>query len=52
MEELFYQYNYPSIEKFKKILKDNNVKVSNQEITDFINNQKSSQLHKPVQNIK
>ena len=37
MEELFYQYNYPSIEKFKKILKDNNVQVSNQEITDFIN---------------
>jgi len=52
MEELYKQFNYPSFDKFKKILKLNNVIASNKEILDFIKTQTINELHKPTQKIK
>ncbi len=52
MEELYKNYNHPSATKFKEILKQNNVKATNKEINDFVNNYTINQLHKPVSNYK
>lgn len=52
MEELYYKYNFPSLEKFKQILKINKVNVSNKDVVNFIEKQNVKQLHKPTQNIK
>ena len=52
MEELYVKYNYPGIDKFKKILKANNINYTAKEVTDFINKQSIQQVHKPVQEIK
>jgi len=52
MEELYIKFNYPSIHKFKQILKANGVNVKTKEVEEFISKQSVTQLHKPVANIK
>lgn len=48
MEEIYKKYNFPSVAKFKQILKLNDVKATNKEIEEFIKNKNVNQLHKPV----
>lgn len=50
MEELYKKFNYPSLEKFKIILKNHNVPYTNKEVNEFIENQVSFQLHKTTNN--
>jgi hypothetical protein len=52
MEDLYVKYNYPSIDKFKKILKANGIIYTSKEVTEFIKKQSIQQVHKPVQNVK
>jgi len=52
MEELYKKYNYPSVAKFKEILKQNNIKATNKEIDKFVKSRAVNLLHKPVSNYK
>lgn len=52
MEELYIKFNYPSIQKFKQILKANDINVKAKEVEEFVSKQSVTQLHKPVTNIK
>jgi hypothetical protein len=46
MEELYEKFNYPSLAKFKQILKEKN--ISTKGVEEFIKNQNVAQVHKPV----
>lgn len=52
MDELYTKYNFPSADKFKKILKANGLNFTSKEVTNFISNQSIQQVHKPVLDIK
>ena len=52
MEDIYKKFNYPSLAKFKEILKLNNIIVSNKDVKDFLNKQSINQVHKPVTNLK
>jgi hypothetical protein len=52
MEALYEKFNFPSLEKFKTILKNNDITVSHAEVKKFIDNRSIRQIHKPVHNIK
>ena len=52
MEELYKTYNYPSIGKFKEILKLNGINATHKEIKTFVNSYSVNELHKPTQNMK
>lgn len=52
MEELYNKYNFPSIDKFKKLLKANGINYTPKELSNFINKQSIQQVHKPVTEIK
>ena len=50
LQEFYLKYDFPGIDKFYKIAKTNNVKVTYKQIKEFIENQKVSQLHKKAPN--
>jgi hypothetical protein len=52
MEQIYREYNYPSLKRFSEILKEKGLKKSQKEVKDFIETQKVGQLHKPVQKVK
>ena len=52
MEQIYREYNYPSLKRLSEILKEKGLKKTQKEIKTFIENQKVSQLHKPVQKVK
>lgn len=52
MEDIYREYNYPSLKRFTEILKDRGLKKSQKEIKEFIEKQNVGQLHKPVQKVK
>jgi hypothetical protein len=46
LQDLYLKYDFPGIDKFYKIAKQNKLNVTYKQIKDFIENQKVSQLHK------
>ena len=48
MEELYKKFNYPSAAKFHKILKDEGVNISLNQVKEFLANQSVDQIHKVV----
>ena len=48
MEELYEKYGYPSLEKFKLILKKHNIVKTSKEVQIFLQSQNVHQLHKTV----
>jgi hypothetical protein len=52
MEDLYKQNNFPALNRFSQLLKENGIKKTQKEIKDFIEKQNVNQLHKPVQKVK
>jgi len=52
MEQIYKEYNYPSLKRLTEILKEKGIKKTQKEIKEFIKNQEVSQLHAPVQKVK
>ena len=52
MEAFYEEHNYPSVKHFYKLLKENGMKYSMAEVSEFVKNHEVIQLHKPVQEIK
>jgi hypothetical protein len=52
MDDIYKKNNYPSIKRFKELLKENNIKKTEKEIKFFLDNQRVHQLHQPVAKIK
>ena len=52
MEAFYEEHNYPSVKHFYKLLKENGMKYSMAEVSQFVKNHEVIQLHKPVQEIK
>jgi hypothetical protein len=52
MEALYKEFNYPSANKFKQILKQHNILKTKKEIDDFISGHSLQQIHKPVYKVK
>jgi hypothetical protein len=52
LNEIYQKYNYPSIQKFKQILKTEGVAVKPKEVEQFISKQTAVQVHKPTANFK
>jgi hypothetical protein len=50
IEELFEKYNYPSLNKFKQILKAENIDAKG--VDKFIKETSVLQIHKPVIEVK
>ena len=48
MEEVYKKFNYPSAAKFHKILKDEGVNISLNQVKEFLANQSVDQIHKVV----
>jgi hypothetical protein len=48
MDNLFKEYNFPSLNKFYQILKDKGLKYTRKEIKEFIDNQNVNQVHSNV----
>jgi len=52
MEELYIKYNYPGLDKFKKLLKANDIMYTSKELEHFMSKQSIQQVHKPVAEMK
>jgi hypothetical protein len=52
LNEVYQKYNYPSVQKFRQILKTEGIAVKPKELQDFIAKQTAVQVHKPTANIK
>lgn len=52
LKQIYEKYNYPSIQKFKQVLKSEGIITSPKDIENFISKQSISQVHKPTSNTK
>ena len=52
MEELYAKFNFPSADKFKKILERNGINATLKEVKEFIKKQSINQIHKEKKKIK
>ena len=48
MEEFYADNIYPSVKHFYKLLKENGMKYSMAEVSEFVKNHEVIQLHKPA----